>query len=63
MARRGAVFYQRAAIPVDIKDSYPKAEEMLSLKTKDRAEALRLVRIAAVEVDERLAKHRRRITL
>lgn len=53
MARRGAVYYHRAAIPADIKDSYPKAEETFSLKTKDRAEALRLVRVAAVEVDER----------
>lgn len=63
LARRGAVYYHRAAIPADIKDSYPKAEETFSLKTKDRAEALRLVRIAAVEVDERFAEHRRRIAL
>lgn len=63
LARRGAVYYHRAAVPVDIKNSYPKAEETFSLKTKDRAEALRRVRIAAVEVDERFAEHRRRIAL
>nr|WP_112875292.1 site-specific integrase [Paracoccus endophyticus] len=57
------MYYHRAAIPVDIKDSYPKAEETFSLKTKDRAQALRLVRVAAVQVDERFAEHRRRIAL
>lgn len=63
LARRGAVYYHRAAIPVDIKDSYPKAEETFTLGTKDYHEALRLVRIAAVQVDERFAEHRRRIAL
>lgn len=62
LARRGAVYYHRAAVPQDIRDSYPKAEETFSLKTKDRAEALRLVRLAAVEVDRRFDEHRRRIS-
>ena len=61
LARRGAVYYHRAAIPQHIKDSYPKAEETSSLKTKDRAVALRLVRLAAVEVDRRFEAHRRKI--
>ena len=61
LARRGAVYYHRAAIPQDIKDSYPKAEETFSHKTKDRAVALRLVRLAAVEVDRRFEAHRRKI--
>ncbi|MEP3301265.1 MAG: DUF6538 domain-containing protein, partial [Roseibium sp.] len=38
--RRGATFYHRAAIPVDIKSSYPKAEETFSLRTKDFREAV-----------------------
>ena len=59
--RRGAVYYHRAAIPQDIKDTYPKTEEVFSLRTKDYAEALRRVRVAAVEVDKRFAEHRRRI--
>ena len=59
--RRGAVYYHRAAIPKDISESYPKAEETFSLRTKDHNEALRLVRVAAVEVDERFDAHRRRI--
>lgn len=63
LARRGAVYYHRAAIPQDIKDSYLKAEEVFSLKTRDYAEALRLVRLAAVAVDERFAEHRRKIAL
>lgn len=57
--RRGARYYHRAAIPLDIQDSYPKAEETFSLKTSDYQEALRLVRKAAVEVDRKFDKHRR----
>ena len=59
--RRGAVYYHRAAIPVDIKDTYLPTEETFSLKTKDYKEALRLVRIAAVEVDRRFDEHRKKI--
>ncbi|UWQ03975.1 site-specific integrase [Aliiroseovarius crassostreae] len=57
--RRGATYYHRAAIPVDIADTYPKSEETFSLRTKDYDEALRLVRVKAVEVDERFDEHRR----
>jgi len=57
--RRGAVYYHRAAIPVDIVATYPKTEETFSLRTKDAAEALRRVRIEAVKVDGRLEEHRR----
>ena len=56
--RRGAVYYHRAAVPQDIASTYPKSEETFSLKTKDRAKALRLVRIEAVKVDERFEAHR-----
>lgn len=41
--RRGAVYWHRAAVPVDIKDTYPKAEDTFSLRTKDHREALKLV--------------------
>ncbi|QNI03073.1 site-specific integrase [Halomonas sp. SH5A2] len=57
--RRGARYYHRAAIPQDIQDSYPKAEETFSLNTANYHEALRLVRKAAVEVDRKFDKHRR----
>jgi integrase len=57
--RRGATYYHRAAIPVDIKDSYPKAEETFSLRTKDYQEAVRRVRVAAAEVDRKFEEHRR----
>ena len=59
--RRGATYYHRAAVPVDIKDSYPKTEEVSSLKTKDRVEAMRLVRIEAARVDALFDEHRRQI--
>jgi len=57
--RRGARYYNRAAIPQDIQSTYPKAEETLSLNTSDYQEALRLVRKSATEVDEGFEKHRR----
>lgn len=56
--RRGAVYYHRAAVPQDISATYPKREETLSLHTKDRATALRLVREEAVRVDRLFAQHR-----
>lgn len=59
--RRGAVYYHRAAIPQDIKSTYPRTEETFSLKTKDYTEALRKVRLAAVEVDLRFSEHRQRM--
>jgi integrase len=59
--RRGSVYYHRAAIPVDIKDTYPKTEETFSLKTSDYQEAVRRVRVAAAEVDQRFDLHRRQM--
>ncbi|WP_298960192.1 site-specific integrase [uncultured Roseibium sp.] len=55
--RRGAVYYHRAVVPADIVDTYGKIEEFFSLRTKDRTEALRRVRIKAVEVDNRFEEH------
>ncbi|WP_432450619.1 DUF6538 domain-containing protein [Aliiroseovarius marinus] len=60
--RRNVVYYHRAAIPRDIAETYPKSEETFSLKTKDHAEAIRLVRIAAAEVDRKFDVHRRQLT-
>ncbi|MCB1337807.1 MAG: hypothetical protein KDK10_10290 [Maritimibacter sp.] len=59
--RRGAVYYHRAAVPQDIVETYGKREETFSLRTKDRSEALRRVRIAAVQVDEKFSEHRREL--
>lgn len=61
LVRRGSTYWHRAAVPVDIKSTYPKTEETFSLRTKDPREALILVRKAAAEVDERFAAHRRKI--
>ncbi|NOX41603.1 MAG: site-specific integrase [Alphaproteobacteria bacterium] len=61
--RRGATYYHRAAVPKGLLATYGKAEETFSLKTKDHAEALRRVRIAAVEVDQRFDEHRRRLDI
>ena len=57
--RRCAVYYHGAAIPKDCAATYPKAEEIVSLKTRDHAEALLRVRIEAVKVDKTFKEHRR----
>ena len=57
--RRGATYYHRAAVPVDIADTYPKTEETFSLKAKDYQEAVRRVRVAATEIDRKFEAHRR----
>ncbi len=62
LMKRGSTFWHRAAVPADIRGSYPKTEETFSLKTKDPRAALVLVRKAAAEVDERFASHRRQLT-
>lgn len=59
--RRGATYYHRAAIPADIKDTYPKREETFSLKTKDPREAVKRVREAAARVDRLFESHRRQV--
>ena len=56
--RRGAVYYHRAVVPQDIVATYGKPEETFSLKTRDYSEAVRRVRIAAVEVDRKFDEHR-----
>ena len=57
--RRNATYYHRAAVPTDIKATYPKTEETFSLGTKDHAEAVQKVRVAAAEVDGRFERHRK----
>lgn len=57
--RRNGVYYHHAAIPLDIKDTYPKTDETFSLRTRDLREAVIGVRKAVAEVDARFAEHRR----
>jgi hypothetical protein len=59
--RRGATYYHRCVVPKDILTSYGKVEETFSLKTKDYAQALKLVREAAVKVDRKFDAHRNRL--
>lgn len=61
--RRGATYYHRAAIPIDIRESYPKSEETFSLRTKDYQEAIRRVRVEAARVDRLFAEHRKKLAL
>ena len=59
--RRDFTYYHRAAVPNDLLATYGKIEEKFSLRTKDYAEALRLVKIAAVKVDELFRTHRQQL--
>ncbi len=58
---RGNRYYHRAAIPQDIKATYPKSEETFSLGTSDYQEALKKVRVAAAGVDRKFDEHRLRL--
>lgn len=59
LVRRNGVYYHRAGIPADIRDTYPKSEETFSLRTANFKEALTKLRKAAAEVDARFEEHRR----
>lgn len=59
LTKRGNTYWFRCSIPRDIKTSYPKAEETFSLETREYQEALKKLRRASVEVDERFEEHRR----
>lgn len=61
--RRGATYYHRAAVPIDIRDTYPKSEETFSLRTKDFKEAVKRVRVESARVDKRFDEHRRKKAL
>ncbi|CCG43075.1 DUF6538 domain-containing protein [Magnetospirillum molischianum] len=61
--RRGAVYWHRAAVPVDIAATYPKTEETFSLRTRDYQQALKLVRVEAVRVDTLFDDHRRKLAV
>jgi len=57
--RRWAVYYHRAVVPVDIRETYGKLEELISLKTRYYREAVKKLRRVAVEVDARFDAHRK----
>src|SRR5215467_6160822 len=52
LLRRGAVYYFRVKIPVDLIDHYGKREIIESLRTKDAKEALRLVRARSEQQEQ-----------
>ncbi|MCZ8158597.1 MAG: integrase [Rhizobiaceae bacterium] len=61
LMKRGNVFYHRAAVPNDIRDTYGKTEETFSLGTRDPQEALRRVRLEGSRVDALFQAHRAEI--
>lgn len=61
LARRGAVYYHRCKVPTDIVETYGRREVTYSLKTRDLTEAVRRVKVAAVETMKAFDDHRRTI--
>ena len=59
--RRGAVYYHRCKVPTDIVETYGRREVTYSLKTTDLTEAVRRVKVAAVETMKKLDDHRRKV--
>ena len=54
--RRGAAYYFRAKVPVDLLKQYsPRREIKFTLNTNDRADAERRVRLESVKLDEEFA--------
>lgn len=60
---RNGTYYHRAAVPLDIQDSFGKKQVWRSLRTKDHKEALKLVRVAAVEADRLFDEHRAKMAV
>jgi len=56
--KRGNTYYHRTGVPKDIRETYGKAEETFSLKTTDYKEAVKRLKKATIEVDERFDAHR-----
>lgn len=56
--RRGSIYYFRAMVPKDLRSHFGKREIVYSLRTKDREQAIRLVRRASVELDEQFERIR-----
>ena len=59
--KRGSVYYLRAAVPAEVQAVVGRREVWRSLKTKDRADALRRVREASVKFDCEMDGHRARL--
>lgn len=60
LTQRNGVYYLRAPVPQDIRDTYGRAEVTYSLKTKDRRKAERLIHAKANEVAAAFEDHRRK---
>ncbi|MBJ7577465.1 site-specific integrase [Devosia sp. MC532] len=61
LIKRGTTYYVRAAVPLDIKATYPKSEEKVSLGTGNHSEAVVLARKISREIDLRFEAHRRNL--
>ncbi len=61
LRKRGNRYHIHVAIPRDIQKTYPKTVETYSLGTSDYHEALKLLRKASAEVDDRFEEHRQHL--
>ena len=61
LQRRGATYYLRAKVPLDIVDTFGKKEVVRSLKTKDLRVARERLKIEALQVDQEFAACRHKV--
>lgn len=55
LVKRGAIYYHRLRVPAALRQHFGKAELIVSLRTRDRAEAKRLARLRTVKLDQEFA--------
>lgn len=61
LAKRGATYYFRRVIPAELREILGRSEWMTSLRTKDRAQAKRLIPIHAQSTDRQIVEAERRL--
>ncbi|WP_374549430.1 DUF6538 domain-containing protein [Sphingobium yanoikuyae] len=59
LAKRGSVYYFRRIVPDELRATLGKREIMLSLRTKDREEAKRLIPVEIIKSDALFASARK----
>lgn len=57
---RGRTFYLRAPVPLDIQESFGRAEIWKSLRTQERKAAIERLRVESAVIVEQFEKHRKR---
>lgn len=55
LVKRGPIYYHRLRVPAALRQHYGKDELVVSLRTREKAEALRLARLRTLQLDQEFA--------